>query len=108
MQPPYFGAQIFLEPAASRVRVCNEDYLFCARLRSLNWRVILHAGVRCGHYDRASGVVFPQQWEDPEVTSQPRMAVMSGGANRLVPVEAAESSNETHERVDLTYVWPGA
>ncbi len=108
MKPPYFAAHIFLEPNASRVRVCNEDYLFCARLRSMNYRVVLHAGVRCGHYDRATGVVFPQRWEDATVTNEVRMAVVQDGVQRLVPVAETGISHEAHERVELTYVWPGA
>jgi GT2 family glycosyltransferase len=108
MKPPYFAAQVYLEPSASRVRVCNEDYLFCARLRSLNYRVVLHAGVRSGHYDRATGVVFPQQWEDASVTNQARMAVMQGGVQCLVPLADVGSAHEAQERVEVTYVWPGA
>ena len=107
MQPPYFAAQVYVEPNASRVRVCNEDYLFCVRLRSLSLRVILHAGVRCGHYDRAGGVIYPQQWEDASVTSQPRMAVIQDGIQRLIPVAQTGTSREVQERVDVTYVWPG-
>jgi hypothetical protein len=108
MEPPYFAAHVYVEPGASRVRVCNEDYLFCTRIRSHNWNVTLHAGVRCGHYDRLSGNIYPLEWEPSDVTSQPRMAVVQGGAQRLVPLAHADASGERQERVDLTYVWPGA
>lgn len=109
IEPPYFPAQIYVEPDALRVRVCNEDYLFCIRLRESRLRVILHAGVRCGHFDRASGVVQPLQWEALEVTGRARIAVLENGAQRLVPLETqAASGTERHERVDLAYVWPGA
>ena len=35
-----------------------------ARARERGWRVLLHAGVRAGHYDRGSGTTAPQRWED--------------------------------------------
>ena len=60
LMPPYFPAHVFVERGAGRVRVCNEDYLFCARLRRAGHRVLLHAGVRCGHYDRQTNTVAPQ------------------------------------------------
>ncbi len=107
MERPYFATHVFVEPDVLRVRVCDEDYLFCARLRSMNFRVVLHAGVRCGHYDRASGVVHPKAWEDPNATSTPRMAVLQDAMQRLVPLAPSGTAGERQERVDVTYVWPG-
>ncbi len=106
MDPPYFSAHVFIEPNASRVRVCNEDYLFCARLRAQNARVVLHAGVRCGHFDRATAAVQPQPWEDPRVTAEARMAVVKEGQPRLVPVAASPPGAERHETAAISYVWP--
>ncbi|MBV8639534.1 MAG: hypothetical protein JO322_15760 [Candidatus Eremiobacteraeota bacterium] len=107
MEAPYFSAQVYIEPNASRVRVCNEDYLFCARLRAGNLHVILHPGVRCGHFDRATGTVHPEAWEDSRVTSEPRMAVLKDGSIQLVPLAAAQSGDERHELAAISYVWPG-
>ncbi len=104
---PYFPAQVYVESDALRVRVCNEDYLFCARLREHGMRVILHAGVRCGHFDRASGVVAPKEWESPSTTSRPRIAVVADGTQQLVPLETpAAPGSEQQERAEIVYVWP--
>ncbi len=108
MQPPYFSAHIFIEPTASRVRVCNEDYLFCARLRADSFKVVLHPGVRCGHFDRTSGAVQPEAWENARVTSEPRMAVLKDGIQQLVPLAQSASGTERHESAAISYVWPGA
>jgi hypothetical protein len=81
--PPYFAAHIFVERSAGRVRLCDEDYLFCARLRGAGWRVLLHPGVRCGHFDRQRGRVEPQAWEPPERTAQRRIAVLENGRYAL-------------------------
>jgi len=103
--PPYFPAHVFVERGAGRVRVCDEDYLFCARLRRANYEVLLHPGVRCGHYDRASKTVAPQQWEPPEVTRHERMAALVDGQLALVPAqEAAAGAPELHVRAGLDYI----
>lgn len=107
METPYFSAQVYIEPDASRVRVCNEDYLFCARLRAANLRVLLHPGVRCGHFDRATGTIHPQAWEDVRVTSEPRMAVLQDGKQQLVPLAPSARGEERHESAAISYVWPG-
>lgn len=106
MARPYFEAHVFVEPDASRVRVCDEDYLLCARLRNEGHTVVLHAGVRCGHYDRASQRVQPERWEEPAATAAPRMAVSQGGVKKLVPLAGVEAAGERHEQVSITYVWP--
>lgn len=107
MEPPYFSSHVFLERETLRVRVCDEDYLFCARLRASGNRVILHPGVRCGHFDRASGRSEPLAWEPLEVTSVRRMAVVKDGRPQLKAVENVPSQGETHVRADVRYIYPG-
>lgn len=105
LQPAYFSAQVFVQMNASRVRICNEDYLFCARLREAGWNVMLHPAVKCGHYDRATGQTFPREWESAEQTNVDRMAVLKDGALCLVPVDdAAERMHEVHEQATLDYI----
>jgi hypothetical protein len=106
LAPPYFPGQVYMETEPPRVRVCNEDYLFCATLRSTGYDVVLHAGVRCGHYDRTSGVTVPSAWEPPEVTSQRRVAVMENGAHKLVPFRELPGAGEIHQRTAITYIRP--
>ncbi len=105
-EPPYFPAHVFLEPAAARVRVCDEDYLFCDRLRKRGWKVILDAGARCGHYDRGRGRVMPDVWEPPDVTNQRRIAVRRGEEHLLVPYEHIPAQGEIHRRALVEYVTP--
>jgi hypothetical protein len=105
LEPPYFPAHVFVERGVGRVRICNEDYLFCARLRRAGWRVLLAPNVRCGHYDRQSKTLVPATLELPEVTSHARMAVLIDG--RLALVRAGESQGgvpETHVRADVRYI----
>ncbi|MGD0967225.1 MAG: glycosyltransferase [Candidatus Aquilonibacter sp.] len=105
LPPPYFPAHVLVERAAGRVRVCDEDYLFCARLRRANYRVMLHPGVRCGHYDRTSKTVAPQTWEPPEVTRHERMAALVDGRPALVKADdTARSAAESHVRATLDYI----
>lgn len=105
-EPLYFAAHVFVEPRTARVRVCDEDYLFCHRLRSRNWNVILDAGVRCGHYDRASNIIHPLIWEPSDITNARRIAVLQNGSPQLVPAQEAPSRGEYHLHVDLDYVTP--
>jgi hypothetical protein len=105
LQPPYFPAHVFVERGAGRVRICDEDYLFCARLRRAGWRVLLAPNVRCGHYDRQSNTVVSATLEPPEVTSHARMAVLVDGRPALL--KAGESQGgvpETHVRADVRYI----
>ena len=105
MMPPYFASHVFIERGAGRVRICDEDYLFCARVRRAGWLVLLDPGVRCGHYNRATDTVMPTVWEPPEVTSRERMAVLVDGRPALV--DAAESQGsvpETHVHADVAYI----
>jgi hypothetical protein len=105
LTPPYFPAHVFVERAAGRVRVCDEDYLFCARLRQAGHRVLLHAGVRCGHYDRTSNTVAPRTWEPAEVTRHERMAALIDGRPALVPIHPASSTtSESHVQANVDYV----
>lgn len=106
MEVPYFTSHVYIEADAARVRVCDEDYLMCARLRAMGHRIVLHAGLRCGHYDRHSGTTQPLVWEDASTTAVPRMAVLADGCTQLVPLAQAQAGRERHERVQITYVWP--
>ena len=105
LRPPYFAAHVFVERSAGRVRVCNEDYLFCARLRHAGWDVLLDPGVRCGHYDRQAQTIAPTVWEPPEVTARVRMAALVDGKPQLIAVDD-DSPNvaESHVRADVHYI----
>lgn len=104
---PYFPAQIFLEETARRVRVCNEDYLFCHRLAGIGRRTYLHPGVRLGHYDRATGRTFPEVWESEEATAYNRITVLGAdGSIALVPLdESLQRSQEVHVPAKLDYIF---
>lgn len=106
MERPFFATQVYIERAAARVRICNEDYLFCHRLRALGHRVMLHSGVRCGHYDRQSDRTFPSNWESPEITNQRRMMVRKPDGNvGMAPFEgAAPRTGERHVSARLDYI----
>ncbi len=106
LAPPFFGAQIYIESAAARVRLCNEDFLLCERLRSAGYRVVLDAGVRCGHVDRDSNAVIPFAWESPFATNHDRMVVVRPGPHyELVPYDPTVArAAEIHEDARLTYV----
>ncbi len=104
---PYFPANVYVERDPPRVRICNEDYRFCSRVRAAGHRVVLHAGVRCGHFDRASGTVFPRSWEALEITRHERVAVIRDGVPCLIPYEALPPGNETRQEAELTYIRPG-
>jgi GT2 family glycosyltransferase len=103
---PFFPAHVFIEPADGRVRICNEDYLFCRRIRENGYRVLLHPGVRCGHYDRASGRTAPAAREPSSATNVRRILVQIGDRYQLVPLEGATdaATRERHVRADLTYI----
>jgi len=103
--PPYFDAHVFIERSAGRIRVCDEDYLFCARLRRAGGRILLVPAVRCGHYDRTTNTVVPSAWESAEVTRRPRMAVVADGRPALVEArDVPGSMAESHVRASLEYV----
>jgi hypothetical protein len=105
LMPPYFPAHVYIERAATRVRVCDEDYLFCARFRRAGKRVLLVPSVRCGHYDRQLQRIMPDAWEPCEVTAQPRIAALVDGKPALISVrEVAQGTAETHVQANLTYI----
>ena len=105
LMPPYFASHVFVERSAGRVRVCDEDYLFCARLRRAGWRVVLDPRVRCGHYNRQTDTIMPAVWEPSEITSRVRMAVLVDGRPALVEAAATQGGvAETHVRADVAYI----
>ena len=106
LKAPYFATHVYVERNPPRVRVCNEDYLFCASLREQGYDVILHAGVRCGHYDRASGTILPTAWEAASITTQRRIAASVNGTPTLVPFDKIAAQEETHVPTRVTYVYP--
>ncbi|TAM59487.1 glycosyltransferase [bacterium] len=110
LETPLFSAQIYIEAATRRVRLCNEDYLFCERMREAGGNVLLHAGVRCGHYDRASGRLQPERWEPDEATQVERMLVRRGdGSTALTPFDGSlPEADDRLERCSVEYLWAGA
>lgn len=107
MRPPIFAGQVYIEEAAGRVRICNEDFVLCERLGKLGYSVKLHAGVRCGHYDRASGLTLPLIWESDTVTDRARMMVVEPGPRySLVPhTPDLGTVRERHEMASLEYLF---
>jgi GT2 family glycosyltransferase len=103
---PFFASQIYVERAAGRVRVCNEDYLFCARLGEAGYRVVLHPGVRCGHYDRSRGRAMPDAWETAEATRSARVLIQTGERFALVPLTQAPETTASQLQVpaDVVYI----
>ncbi|MFN2462005.1 MAG: glycosyltransferase family 2 protein [Candidatus Velthaea sp.] len=106
LAPPYFSTQVFLEESAARVRICNEDYLLCERMRAAGFHVALHAGVRCKHFDRQSQTAHPLEWEPAAETARERMLVADPGPHyRLIPYDAAGArAGEHHETAALDYL----
>jgi hypothetical protein len=102
---PYFPAHIYIERSARLVRICDEDFLYCERVRQAGHVVRLDARVRCPHYDRASNTSAPVAWETDDVTSVPRMIVVDGGVVSMVPLNAATPHVvENHLRADVSYI----
>ena len=106
---PYFAAHVYVDPSARSVRQCDEDYLLCERLRNAGRRVLLHAGVRCGHYDRGSGTTAPSAWETDAETDRLRMIVLQGDRTALVPFDdAVPRAVERQEPFETTILYAGA
>jgi Glycosyltransferase like family 2 len=106
---PYFAAHFYVDPGARSVRQCDEDYLLCERLRGAGRRVLLHAGVRCGHFDRASGTTAPAAWESDADTDRLRMIVLRDGRTALVPFDdAVPRAVERQEPFTTTILYAGA
>lgn len=103
---PFFASHVYVEHNVGRVRVCNEDYLFCARLRAAGHGVLLAPAARCGHYDRQRNAVAPAAWEPPARTAMRRVLVRTGTSYELVPLAGAPEANvaEKHVRADVVYV----
>jgi GT2 family glycosyltransferase len=103
---PFFAAQVLVEAQSGRVRICNEDYLFCDRVRRAGWRVLLHPGVRCGHFDRASGRTAPDIPEPATLTNVRRVLARTGERYHLAPLETAIAAPAPERRVraDLVYL----
>jgi hypothetical protein len=103
---PFFSSQVYVEPGAGRVRVCNEDYLFCLRLRGAGHRVLLHPGVRCGHYDRARDRIEPAAPEPASATGVARVLARTGDRYHLIPLQGAPQAGggERYVRADVVYV----
>ena len=105
LSPPYFPAHIYIERSAHRVRQCDEDYLYCERVRDRGYFVRLDARVRCAHYDRTSDSSAPARWEDDAQTGTSRMIVAESGTTRLVPLDTSVPRvAETHARADVVYI----
>lgn len=105
---PYFPAHVYIERSARRARLCDEDYLYCERVRRAGNLVRLDARVRCGHYDRASDSLAPVAWESDAVTSAPRMIVAENGLVHLVPLDdSVPRIDEKHVPAELTYITVG-
>jgi hypothetical protein len=107
---PFFAAQVYVEHLAGRVRVCNEDYLFCSRVRDAGYAIILHPGVRCEHYDRDRRTFAPKVWEPPESTNERRVFVLDGMTRKMIPLAQAPEMSipEYQMRADVTYVETGS
>ena len=103
---PYFNTQVYVEEHAARVRICNEDYLFCEVIRRAGWQVALDAGLRCKHFDRATATAYPQIWEDRATTAIERMIVAVPGPRfTLVPYDPARPTvRERHETAEVDYI----
>lgn len=106
MERPFFPVQVYIERSAARVRICNEDFLFCKRVRDQGELVMLHPGVRCGHYDRDSQKTYPLAWEQPEHTNFKRMMVQdAGGAIGMKLFDATVGRiEEKHRSAFLDYI----
>lgn len=107
LAPPYIGTQVYLEERTLNARICNEDYLLCARMRAAGFTIGLHGGVRCRHYDRASAVAHPIAWEDDAATAFERMLVLEPGLHyRLVPYDPQGArASERHALAPLDYLF---
>jgi GT2 family glycosyltransferase len=103
---PFFSAHVLIESQSKRVRICNEDYLFCDRVRRAGFSVLLHPGVRCGHFDRASGRTAPPAPEPTTLTNVRRVLARAGERYYLAPLDTAPPAPapERQIRADLVYL----
>ena len=109
LSAPYFPAHVFIERENRRARLCDEDYLYCERVRKAGFIVRLDGRVRCLHYDRAGDSMAPAAWENDSATSQERMVVQTKeGTAMLVPFDdQVPRIAESHQRADVTYITVG-
>ncbi|MEA2665385.1 MAG: hypothetical protein QOI11_2329 [Candidatus Eremiobacteraeota bacterium] len=109
MTPPYFAAHVYVDERSRTVRQCDEDYLFCERARRGGFNVVLHAGVRAGHYDRGTDTTAPERWESDAETDRLRMIVREGHDTKLVPFDdAVPRAEERQEAFAATLLIPSA
>lgn len=105
LERPFLTAHVILQRRERWVRIADEDYLFCERLRKEGFHVRLHGGVRCKHFDRESKRLLPERWEDPALTASPRMYVRTPQGERLIAVdEKLPRGREEHLAVPLDYL----
>lgn len=106
LEPPYFAIHAYVDPATRTVRQCDEDYLLCERVRRAGWRVLLHAGVRALHYDRATDTTAPARWEADAQTARPRMFVRRADGTAMVPFDdTVARATERQETFPATLVF---
>jgi len=105
LERPFLSAHIVIQRTQRLVRITDEDYLFCERLRRAGWNIRLHGGVRCRHYDRASKRAFPEKWEDNATTSRRRMYVRTPQGEALIePDDSLPCGAEEHSPAVFDYV----
>jgi hypothetical protein len=106
---PYFASHLSVDERSRTVRQCDEDYLYCERVRTIGWRVLLHAGVRVGHYDRGTKSFAPAHWEDDAQTDRLRMIVREpDGTTRLVPFDPSHPrASERQEPFPVSLLFGG-
>jgi hypothetical protein len=107
LEEPFMDAQVYVEQGGNRVRICNEDYIFCGKVRLAGYSVVLHPAVRCGHYDRASNKIIPESWEPVSATAMARMTVIhADGSIALAPFDAnVPQAKEHHMTAVLDYIF---
>ena len=109
LSQPYFAAHLFIDRETRVVRQCDEDYLLCERFRQAGHAVLLHAGVRVGHYDRATQTTAPAQWESEADTDRLRMIVRQADGTHLVPFDDTQPRDaERHEPFATALLWAGS
>jgi GT2 family glycosyltransferase len=105
LERPFLSAHIVIQRTQRLVRITDEDYLFCERLRRAGWNIRLHGGVRCLHYDRASKRALPEKWEDVATTSRRRMYVRNAHGEALIePDDSLPCGSEEHSPAVFDYV----
>jgi hypothetical protein len=105
LSAPYFPAHIYIERSTRRVRLCDEDYRYCQRIREAGGIVRLDARIRCTHYDRESDSVAPVLWESDEETNHLRMIVSQYGTQKLVAFDGSvPRAHEAHAAADVVYL----